>query len=434
MDHLVLRERHRKRKQKRLGIMPSHEPDDANLLWRHEVKKLRAQVLLTCLFSNSPTSTSSAYAPLPTTPSWPSSSSANDPFAVMQANEAARRRQRRRAVLRAAAWVVGLALLAGALYQCLGHVRDDWLYPPPGLSPSVLFESGLPYSSLSFELVLRQAVEDGLTDHMTLCSYDRSGYGWSEAGVHPRNISVMVDELHRMLRVAEVPTPHLLVGWSYGGIIAQLYAARYPHAVAGVVLIDTVIANQTGRIEGFAEQLTAGIVSFDIARFVQWVGAFRLAGALGLLPQDAGAPPSSLPSPLYNAVLASVTKYKFPETAYQELMAFEPSERILSSELLSLAAADSNHKPLGDLPVLSVAAVSEAMPAAERGLWIETQAGEASALTTNHRQRVVDSDHFVPWSSPASVIAAIQEALDMRPGHDLRRDHLLGQLGPSGVV
>ncbi len=50
--------------------------------------------------------------------------------------------------------------------HCVGHG-----------SPSVLFESGLPFSSLSFELVLRQAVEDGLTDHMTLCSYDRSGYG-----------------------------------------------------------------------------------------------------------------------------------------------------------------------------------------------------------------------------------------------------------------
>ncbi len=71
----------------------------------------------------------------------------------------------------------------------------------------------------------------------------------------------MVDELHRLLRVAEVPTPHLLVGWSYGGIIAQLYAARNPHAVAGVVLIDTVLANQTDRIEGFAEQLTAGTVA-----------------------------------------------------------------------------------------------------------------------------------------------------------------------------
>jgi hypothetical protein len=36
MDHLVLRERHKKRKQKRLGIMPaSSAPDDANLLWRH---------------------------------------------------------------------------------------------------------------------------------------------------------------------------------------------------------------------------------------------------------------------------------------------------------------------------------------------------------------------------------------------------------------
>jgi hypothetical protein len=35
--------------------------------------------------------------------------------------------------------VVGLALLAGALYQCLGHVRDDWLYPPPGLRFSLAF-------------------------------------------------------------------------------------------------------------------------------------------------------------------------------------------------------------------------------------------------------------------------------------------------------
>jgi hypothetical protein len=60
-------------------------------------------------------------------------------------------------------------------------------------SPSVLFESGLPYSSLSFELVLRQAVEDGLTDHMTLCSYDRSGYGTHTlkpiAHAHARHIS-----------------------------------------------------------------------------------------------------------------------------------------------------------------------------------------------------------------------------------------------------
>jgi hypothetical protein len=76
------------------------------------------------------------------------------------------------------------------------------------------------------------------------------------------------------------------------------------------VLIDTVIANQTGRMEGFAAQLDQGIVSFNVARFVQWVGAFRLAGLLGLLPQEAGAPPPSLPVPLYEAVLASVTKYK----------------------------------------------------------------------------------------------------------------------------
>jgi hypothetical protein len=97
-----------------------------------EVKKMSVQVLLTCLFSNSPTTTTSAYAPVATSPHL--ARAANDPLllATAPANDAARRRQTRRAALRTAAWVVGVALMLGALYQCIGHVRDDWLYPPPG--------------------------------------------------------------------------------------------------------------------------------------------------------------------------------------------------------------------------------------------------------------------------------------------------------------
>jgi pimeloyl-ACP methyl ester carboxylesterase len=45
----------------------------------------------------------------------------------------------------------------------------------------------------------------------------------------------MADELHRLVEAAGLPTPHVLVGWSYGGFISQLYATRHPHAVSGLV-------------------------------------------------------------------------------------------------------------------------------------------------------------------------------------------------------
>jgi hypothetical protein len=70
---------------------------------------------------------------------------------------------------------------------------------------------------------------------------------------------------------------------------------------------------------------------------------------------------------------------------------------------------------------VSLIAVSEAMPVAERQLWIDTQEGEAVALTRNHQRQVVDSDHFVPWSNPRSVLAAIQTCLAMGSPLDVER-------------
>jgi len=338
---------------------------------------------------------------------------------------------------------VAILLLAGACFQYFGQALDSQRYPPRGVrlnihgqasgdaphfmhlecvgrgGPTVLFEAGLPFSSLSFALVLEQASAEGLTANLTLCAYDRSGYAichaasaWSDIGSYPRNISVMADELNLLVKTAKLPEPLVLVGWSYGSIIVELYALRHPGSVAGLVLIDGVIANQTSRMAGFLDQLNEGILSFDIARFVQWVGLFRLAGYLGQLPQEAGAPSSSLPHPLYDEALASVTKYKFPETAYQELLAFTESEAILN-EALRKGKAAGNQTPLGALPIVSLVAIPDSMPVEERKHWIKTQQDEADHLSTHHHLIIADSDHYVPWSNPHSVIDGIKEIISM---------------------
>jgi pimeloyl-ACP methyl ester carboxylesterase len=48
-----------------------------------------------------------------------------------------------------------------------------------------------------------------------------------------------VVDLQRLLRAASVRGPYVLVGHSYGGLIARLYASTYPKEVAGLVLIDS---------------------------------------------------------------------------------------------------------------------------------------------------------------------------------------------------
>src|SRR5204863_16667 len=70
-----------------------------------------------------------------------------------------------------------------------------------------------------------------------VCSYDHSGIGWSESG--PKDsCSLRVSEVHTALRNAGIKGPYVLVGHSLDGMVARLYAGRYPDEVAGMVFVD----------------------------------------------------------------------------------------------------------------------------------------------------------------------------------------------------
>jgi pimeloyl-ACP methyl ester carboxylesterase len=47
-----------------------------------------------------------------------------------------------------------------------------------------------------------------------------------------------VGDLHALLEVAGVPGPYLLVGFSFGGLLAIMYAGTYPDQVMGLVSLD----------------------------------------------------------------------------------------------------------------------------------------------------------------------------------------------------
>jgi len=100
--------------------------------------------------------------------------------------------------------------------------------------PTVILESGLGAYSVDWGLVQAQVAK-----FARVCSYDRASYAWSDRGPDPRGLRTSVNELHRLLEQAKVKPPYVLVGQSWGGRIARLFAHSYPKEVAGMVLIDT---------------------------------------------------------------------------------------------------------------------------------------------------------------------------------------------------
>ncbi len=104
--------------------------------------------------------------------------------------------------------------------------------------------------------------------------YDLRGHGKSERPSSGYGLADMVGDLDGLLDVLDVRGPVVLVGNSYGGLLALVHAIARPERVAGLVLVDAHLGD-----EGFAGEM-AGTLSLEgeaadqrIAEsFGQWMG------------------------------------------------------------------------------------------------------------------------------------------------------------------
>lgn len=108
--------------------------------------------------------------------------------------------------------------------NCMGHGH-----------PPMVLEAGMSGWSQDWAWVQAQLSKNG-----QVCSYDRAGYGWSDASPDARNGLAAVDDLRRALQLAGVAAPRLLVGHSFGGLLMSMYARAYPDEVAGLAFVDAV--------------------------------------------------------------------------------------------------------------------------------------------------------------------------------------------------
>jgi len=83
-----------------------------------------------------------------------------------------------------------------------------------------------------------------LSQKFKVCSYDRTGYGWSERGPKPRDAMTISKELSLAINVLSLDKPIILVGHSFGGIIALVTISKFNELVDGIVLVDSMHPEQ----------------------------------------------------------------------------------------------------------------------------------------------------------------------------------------------
>jgi pimeloyl-ACP methyl ester carboxylesterase len=311
-----------------------------------------------------------------------------------------------RGIGRTLAALVGLIVvlgLVGAIYESAAEAADVRAYPPPGQlvdvggyqlhinctgtgSPTVVIDAGWGDWSASWS----SWVQPEVAKTTRVCTYDRAGMGWSEAGPLPRNAAQFAKELHTLLQRAGIPGPYVLVGHSLGGLPVQVFAHEYAADVAGVVLIESMSPRQAKpAATNTTPPTTSQARGFSILTLPARIGLLRVfAGPLGLT------------SGLSPEVQQAYTAFSVTPRSMQTYL----DEGTGMPESFIQAGAVTT---FGDVPLI---VLSQGLDPDQDWQAMQT---ELLHLSSHSQQLITDkSGHNIEFDQPAAAVGAIVQMVE----------------------
>jgi pimeloyl-ACP methyl ester carboxylesterase len=292
---------------------------------------------------------------------------------------------------------LGLMLL-GAIYESVAEVVDVRTYPPPGQmvdvggyrlhlnclgtgSPTVVINAGWGDWSAMWSWVQPEVEKS-----TRVCTYDRAGMGYSEAGPLPRNAAQFAKELHTLLHQANISAPYVLVGHSMGGLPVRVFAHDYAAEVAGVVLVDSMSPAQFPPSPRDTKPQTASPSrGFSLPVVLARIGLVRLLTGSPALPAE---------------VQKAFTAFSVTPRAVQ---AWVDEGKAMPESGAQAGAV----KSFGDLPLIVLSGGLNQKPD-----WQVMQA-ELLQLSSNSQQLIADkSDHNIEIDQPEAAVAAIVKMVE----------------------
>lgn len=232
---------------------------------------------------------------------------------------------------------------------------------------TVLFESGFGTGMGTWRKVAPDVAKSA-----HVLTYSRAGHGSSDARPEPRTILQSSEELDQLVASRKLKPPFILVGHSYGGLLARAFAVRHPGWVAGMVLVDPA----DERFNPALRRLDPRRALDDDRQFDALVpDKFRAELKLLQPVLDAGRLPAPLDGRLPDVpvvVLTSVQQVEKPMFFLQSVEAVA-IKRDLHADFLrqfsdgsQVQTLKSGHNIQEEEPELVISAVKKVMAAADR--------------------------------------------------------------------
>ncbi len=87
-------------------------------------------------------------------------------------------------------------------------------------------------------------LQQQLSSDYRFCRYDRRNVGNSDSVDGYFTGVTAVADLHSLLGAADIKPPYVLLGASFGGLLAHMFASTYPDEVVGMVSLDGVFPQE----------------------------------------------------------------------------------------------------------------------------------------------------------------------------------------------
>ena len=276
--------------------------------------------------------------------------------------------------------------LPGQFYQVNGHsMRMECMGSG---EPTIVLDAGLGNDGFIWG-----GVQPRLATTTRVCSFDRAGFGYSEAVAGTRDADHITGELHGLLQAAGIDGPIVLMGHSIAGMYIRDYASRYPEHVVGLVFVDGSTPLQDVHPAFAAEYQPPSPFTVAMGHALYGSGVARAIGSCS--PKLPGFSPSA-----------------------SRLQADDSCRPGISSELAEFAAfhrsgEETAHTgPYGDLPILIFSQDTKRDPndrknAAMNAAWEQMQENLKKLSTRSRRIVAKTSSHYVQIDRPDLILKEV---------------------------